>query len=107
MMIDDNDVALRCAPMHLRDEAALKRTALLPETSVRARVNLVPECARLRKFRQLRAIARVRDLLPSGNRAVMLDLFQTAQHWLIGKIVELLAAQIVVAPLHVADVQLA
>ncbi len=36
----------------------------------------------------------------------MLDLLQTAKHGLIGKVVQLLAAQIVVAPLHVADLEL-
>ena len=46
-------------------------------------------------------------LLPRGDGAVVLDLLQAAQHRLVGKVVELLAAQIVVAPLHVADVQLA
>ena len=37
----------------------------------------------------------------------MLDLFQSAEHGLVGEVVELLAAQIVVAPLHVTDVELA
>ena len=37
----------------------------------------------------------------------MLDLLQSAQHRLIGEVVKLLAAQIIVAPLHVADIQLA
>ena len=49
----------------------------------------------------------LRHLLPGGDGAVVLDLLQSAEHGLVGEVVELLAAQIVVAPLHVADVQLA
>ena len=45
--------------------------------------------------------------LPGGDGAVVLDLLQPAEHGLVGQVVELLAAQIVVAPLHVADLQLA
>src|SRR5580658_640199 len=37
----------------------------------------------------------------------MIDLFESAQHRIAGEIVELLAAQIIVASLHVADVELA
>ena len=37
----------------------------------------------------------------------MLNLLQTAQHGLIRQVVEFLAAQVIVAAFHVADVQLA
>ena len=37
----------------------------------------------------------------------MLDLLQPTEHRLVGQVVELLAAQIVVAPFHVADAQFA
>ncbi len=49
----------------------------------------------------------LRDLLPGRDGAVVLDLLQAAEHRLIGQVVELLAAQIVVAPLHVTDFELA
>ena len=49
----------------------------------------------------------LRDFLPGGDGAVVLDLLQSAEHRLIGQVIELLAAQIVVAPLHVTGVQLA
>ena len=49
----------------------------------------------------------LRDLLPGRDGAVVLDLLQAAEHGLIGQVVELLAAQIVVASLHVADFELA
>ncbi len=35
------------------------------------------------------------------------DLFQPVQHWLVGEVVEFLAAKIIAAALHVADAQLA
>ncbi len=49
----------------------------------------------------------LRDLFPGRDGAVVLDLLQAAEHGLIGKVIKLFAAQIVVAPLHVADVELA
>ncbi len=39
----------------------------------------------------------------AADRAILLNLFQSAQHRLIGKVVELLAAQIIVAAFHVAN----
>ena len=52
------------------------------------------------------AVAGLRRFLPRGDGAVVLDLFQSAKHWLVGEVVEFLAAEIVVAPLHVADAQI-
>src|SRR5580692_720486 len=49
------------------------------------------------------AVACVGRLFPCGDGAVVFDLFQTAKHGLIREIEKLFAAEIVVAPLHVAD----
>jgi hypothetical protein len=55
---------------------------------------------KLRKFRPVTGRSR---LLPRGNCAILLNLLQSAQHRLVRKVVELLAAQIIVAALHVAN----
>ncbi len=107
MMIDDDDVALHRPAMHLGDEAAVPGAALLPQAGVGAGIELVPERAGFGKRRQFGLVPGLRDLFPGGDGAVVLDLLQSAQHGLIGKVIELLAAQIVVAALHVADFELA
>ena len=107
VMIDDDDVALSRAPPHLGDEAMLPFLAFLPETGIGAGVELVPKSARLGQFREFRAVARLRGFLPCGDGAVLLDLFQAAEHRLVGEIEKFFAAEIVVAPLHIADAQFA
>ena len=81
---------------HLRTDAA-----------VGARIELGPEMAVLGQLRQLRAIAGLGGLLPVADDAEVVDLFQPIQHRLVGEVVKLLAAEIIAAPLHVADAQLA
>src|ERR1700685_1165865 len=105
MMVDDNNIALHRPAVHFRDEAFVPRAALLDDASVGARVDLMPERAGLGQFRQFGAVSGLRRLLPRGDGAIVLNLLQAAQHGLAGQVVELLAAQIVVAPLHVADIQ--
>src|ERR1700693_5962078 len=106
MMIDCDDVALGRPPPHLGDEATVKLAALLPGAGFGPRVELLPNRARLGQFRESRAIPGPRGLFPCGDGAVVLDLIESAEHGLAGKVVEFLAAQIIVAPLHVADAKL-
>ena len=79
MMIDDDNVALHPAPAHFGDEAALPLAALLPDARLRARIQFVPERAGFGKLGQFRAVAGRGRLLPRGNRAILLNLFQPAQ----------------------------
>ena len=62
--------------------------------------------ARLRQIGEFGAVAGLGRLLPIGDDAEMIDLLQPVQHRLCGKVVKLLATQIVAATLHVADAQL-
>src|ERR1035441_4524662 len=103
MVIDDDDVALSRAPPHLGDEAAAVFLAFLAETSIGPRVEFVPKSAGLGQFREFRAVAGLRCLLPRGDSAVVLNLFQPAEHGLVGEVDKFLAAKIVVTPLHVTD----
>ena len=107
VMIDDDDVALHRFAVHFGDEAAVPGAAFLTQAGIGAGVDLVPERAGFGKRRQLGAVSGLRHLLPGGDGAVVLDLFQSAEHGLVGEVVELLAAEIVVAPLHVTDFELA
>ncbi len=81
--------------------------ALLAEAGVGARVELVPESAGFGQFGEFGAVAGLRRFLPGGDGAEVLDLFQAAEHGLVGEVVELFAAEIIVASFHVADAQLA
>src|SRR5215469_6277654 len=107
VMVHDDDVALHRPPVHLGDEAFLERTAPLPQAGVGARIQLPPQGARLGQRCQLRPVASPSRLLPGGDRPVLLNRIEPIQHRLIRQVVELFPAQIVVTPLHVADVQLA
>ena len=100
-------MSLSAASPHLGDKAMLPFLASLAEAGIGAGVELVPKGARLRQFREFRAVASLRRFLPRGDGAVLLDLFQPAEHRLVGEIKKLFAAEIVVAPFHVADAQLA
>src|SRR5690349_393599 len=103
MVIHDDDVAFHRAAPHLGNEAPLPLAALLTGASVRAGIQLVPQQACLRQFRKLSAVARRSILFPGSNGTVLLDLFEAAQHRLISEVVKLLAAQVIVSALHVAD----
>src|ERR1700692_4962365 len=103
MMIDDDSFPLHPAAAHFGDEAAFPLAAFLSDACVCSRVQFVPESAGLWKLGKFRAVACGGCFFPRGNRAVLLDLLQTTEHWLIGKVVELFAAEIIVATLHVAD----
>ena len=62
------------------------------------RARLSPEATR-----EFGAVAVLRFFLPVGDGAVLIDLVEPVQDRLVGELVQLLAAKIVVAPLHVAD----
>src|SRR5258708_26103100 len=107
MVVYDDDVALHRAPVHLGDEAALPLLALLSGAAVGARIELLPELIGFRQLLELGAVAAFCNRLPLSNLAILLDLLQSVEHRLIREVLELLPAEIVVAPLHVADPQLA
>jgi hypothetical protein len=53
----------------------------------------VPEGAGLGQFGEFGAVAGLRRFLPGGDGAVVLDLFQSAEHGLVGEVEKLFAAQ--------------
>src|SRR5204863_9258445 len=92
---------------HLGDEAFVPRTALLAEAGVGASIQLVPERAGFGQRLQFGAVSSGGVLLPRGNRAILLDLFESAQHRLARQVVQLFAAKIIVASFHIADAKFA
>ncbi len=107
VVVDDDDVGLERLAPHLGDEAAAVVRTGRAEAGVAARVELVPESARLGQSGKLGAVAGLGGLLPLGDLAVLVDLFQARQNRLIAQRDQLVAAEIVGAALHVADAQAA
>src|SRR5271157_5532126 len=106
-MIDDDDVTLGRAAPHLGNEAAVVFFTLLAEAGIGPGIKFVPEGARLGQFREFGAIAGLGCLFPRGDGAIVLDLFEAAEHGLVGEINKLLAAEIIIAALHVTDAEFA
>ena len=79
MMVDDDDVALRGAPPHLGDEAAIELLALGANAAIGARIELRPQRAGLRQLGDLGAIAGLGRLLPVADDVELVDLFQPVQ----------------------------
>ncbi len=67
----------------------------------------MPECAGLGERVDLGAVAGLGGLLPLGDVVVLVDLFEAGQDGLVAQRVELVAAEVVGAAFHVADLQLA
>src|SRR5215813_9102886 len=105
-MVDDDDVTFHRPASHFGNEAALPLWTFLSGATLGAGIQLGPELAVFRQSTQFGAISAFRDLLPFGNLAIVLDLFQPAEDRLIGQVVEFLPAEIVIAALHVTDAQL-
>ena len=107
VMVDDDDVGLEGAAAHLGDEAAAVVGAGGAEAGVAACIELVPQSARLGEFGKLGAVAGLGGLFPLGDLAILVDLFQSRQNRLIAQRDELVAAKVVGAAFHVADLQVA
>ena len=69
--------------------------------------SLLPQRARLGHSGELGAVAGFGGLLPLGNLAVLVDLFQAGKNRLVAQGDQLVAAEVVGAALHVADAQVA
>ncbi len=105
VVVDDDDVGLERLAAHRRDEAALPVGAGLAEAGFGARVQLVPQRGGLGQGVDLGAVAGLGGLLPRGDVVELLDLFEAVEKWVVAQRVELVAAEIVAAALHVADLQ--
>ena len=92
---------------HFGDKAAFPRAAFCPVQVSERASSLCQSALASGNSSEFGAVAGLRHLLPGGDGAVLLDLFQSAEYRLVGEVVKLLPAEIVVAPLHVADVELA
>ena len=107
MVVHDDQVRLHGAASHLGDEAAAIIRTCAAQAGLRPRIELVPQGARLRQPRKLGAVAGFGRALPFRNLLVLVDLVQSRQNRLVAQRVELAAAKIVAAALHVADAQFA
>ena len=102
MVVDDDQVALHRAHVHLCDEAAVELSALRSGARLAARVELRPGRARFHQVLDRGPVAAVGDLFPLAQDGEVGDLLQTLQNRLFLGVVELLAAQVIRPPFHQA-----
>src|ERR1051325_2587786 len=76
MMIHDDDVSIDRALAHARDEARIVVRTLLPETSIRTRIDVSPERQVLRQVREFSAIAGFCLRHPAKDFIKLIDLIQ-------------------------------
>ena len=105
MVIHNHHIALRRAASHLRDETAPVIRARLPQASLAARVQLRPHRARLRQIVDFHPIPGLRRLFPFRDRLVLRNLLEPRQNRLAPQRKQLVPAQVIRAPLHVANAQ--
>ena len=105
VVVDDDDVAFLGALVHQGEEAALEVGALLPGAQLAARVELGPGRAVLGQLPDLGAVAEFGGLFPLADNLEIGDLFEAGKHRLLIGVVDFLAAGVIVAALHVADLE--
>src|SRR5579871_2832375 len=103
MVVDDDNVAFHPSPAHFRNKASFPLAAFLSGAGFGTSIKLVPEQARFGQFSQFSAITGGRVLFPSRDCPILLDFLEAAQHRLVRQVIQLLAAEIIVSTLHVAD----
>ena len=107
MVVDDDQVALHRAHVHLRDEAAVELSALRSGAGLAARIELRPGRAPFRQVLDRGPIAAVGAFFPLAQDGKVGDLLQALQDRLLLGIVELLAAQVIRPSLHQTGVDAA
>src|SRR6185437_5160831 len=105
VVIDDDDVRLKRLAPHIRHEAALPVGAGLPKTGLGTSVELAPQRRGLGQRIDLGAVTGLASLLPLGQNVKLAYLFKSVQQRAIAQRVELMAAEVVAAAFHVADLQ--
>ena len=105
VVVDDDDVAFHGALVHQGDEAALVVGTFGAGAHVGAGIHLGPGCGGLRQSLDFGAVAELRGLLPFADDFEVGAFFEPREDRLLFGVVDLLAAGVVVAPLHVADLQ--
>ncbi len=105
MVVDDDDIGFRGALVHQGDKAALILLALRSRAEFGARVDLAPGSAVLGKSSNFRPVPRLRGQLPVANNLKVRDFFQPRKRGRILRVIDLLAAGVVAAALHVTDPQ--
>ena len=105
VVVDDDDVGFGGPLVHQSDEAAVELFALLAGAELAAGVETVPDGAVLRQFLELGAVSGFGLLFPGADELAVLDFDESGQGRTLLGFVELLAAEVVVAALHVGHVE--
>ena len=105
VVVDDDDVGFGGPLMHQSDEAAVELFALLAGAELAAGVEMVPDGAVLRELLELGAVSGFGLLFPGADELEVLDFDESGKGGALLGFVELLAAEVVVAALHVGHVE--
>jgi hypothetical protein len=105
VVVDDDDVRLEGFAAHGGDETALPIRAGLAETSFGAGVDFAPERGVFREVVEFGSVAGFGGLFPGGDLVELVDFLKAIQDWRVSQGVELVAAEVVGAALHVTDFQ--
>ena len=105
VVVDDDDVAFQRPLVHQGDETAVVVGALLPAAQFGAGIHLGPGRGRFGQGLDFGAVAHLAGLLPLADDLEIGDLFQPGEHRSVLGVVDLLAAGVIIAPLHVADLK--
>src|SRR3972149_6361930 len=100
MVVDDDDVALRCLLSEPSDPTPLKIPALLADTGLALGGDSAPELDVLRKPGDLGPIARFRHRSPTGQRIEVIRFGKLAETWLDGKLIVSAQTDVVGSSLH-------
>ena len=100
VMVHDNQVGFLRPLVHSRHKARVERRAFLPRASVAPCVQASPQFRIIRQERQLRAIARLRQLGPILDLPKIIHFLDALKQRLVLHLVQLRNAQKIRPPLH-------
>ena len=105
VVVDDDDVAFQRPLVHQGDETAVVVGALLAAAQFGAGIHLGPGGSGLGEALDFGAVAELAGLFPFADDLEIGDFLQAGEHRGVFGVVDLLAAGVIIAPLHVADLE--
>src|ERR1017187_1084957 len=105
VVVDDDDVAFQRPLVHQRDETAVVVGTLLAAAQFGPGVDLRPGGGGLGKALDFGAVAELAGLFPLADDFEIGDFLQAGEHRGVLRVVDLLVAGVIIAPIYVADLE--